>query len=139
MYVVNSLDSYIWLRYDCTKYLSPLFRDEFCSFLVMPCCISKENYGHVRKISLENDQLDAHLIYFTIRLLYSSPCFQHYMFIIRRLNCIDAASGIFISVSGRLVHRLRDFSLNLCTGRPLTERKIPDAASIHFSLLLMSM
>ena len=25
---------------------------------------------------LDNDQLDAHLLYFTIRLLYSSTCFQ---------------------------------------------------------------
>ena len=42
----------------------------------------------------DNDQLDAYLLYFTIRLLYSSTCFKHYMLIIRRLNCIDAASGI---------------------------------------------
>ena len=88
-------------------------------------------------ISLDNDQLDAHLLYFTIRPLQSSTCFEHYMLIIRRSNCIDAASGIVISVSGRPVHRLREnwlnqFSLNLCTGRPLTERTIPDAASIQF-------
>ena len=37
------------------------------------------------------------------------------------LNCIDAASGILTSVRRRPVHRLREFSLNLCTGRPLTE------------------
>ena len=41
-------------------------------------------------------------------LLYSSTCFKHYMFIIRRLNYIDAASGIVLSVSGRPVHRLRE-------------------------------
>ena len=58
-------------------------------------------------ISLDNDQLDAHLLYFTIRPLQSSTCFEHYMLIIRRLNCIDAASGIVLSVSGRPVHRLR--------------------------------
>ena len=45
-------------------------------------------------ISLDNDQLDAHLLYFTIRPLQSSTCFEHYMLIIRRLNCIDEASGI---------------------------------------------
>ena len=63
------------------------------------------------------------------------------MLIIRRLNCTDAASGIFLSVSGRPVHRLREnkFSLNLCTGQPLNERAIPDAASIQFNLLMMSM
>ena len=43
---------------------------------------------------LGNDQPDTQLLYFTIRLLWSSPCFEHYMLIIRRLNCIDAASGI---------------------------------------------
>ena len=45
-------------------------------------------------INLDNDQLDANLFYFTIRPLKSSTCFEHYMLIIRRLNCIDAASGI---------------------------------------------
>jgi len=43
---------------------------------------------------LDNDQLDTHLIYFKILLLQSSTCFEHYMLIIRRFNCIDAASGI---------------------------------------------
>ena len=38
------------------------------------------------------------------------------MFIIKRLNCIDAVSGIVLSVSGRPVHRLRE-----STGRPQTE------------------
>jgi hypothetical protein len=61
------------------------------------------------------------------------------MLITRRLNCIDAASGIVLSVSGLPVHSLGEFSLNLCTGRPLTERKIPDAESIQFNLLMMSM
>ena len=42
---------------------------------------------------LDNDQIDTHLLYFTIHLLQSSTCFEHYMLIIRR-NCIDAASGI---------------------------------------------
>ena len=57
-------------------------------------------------ISLDNDQPDAHLLYFTIGPLQSSTCFERYMLIIRRLNCIDAASGIVLSVSGRPVHRL---------------------------------
>ena len=76
-------------------------------------------------ISLDNDQPDAHLLYFTIRPIQYSTCFEHYMLIIRRLNCIDAASDIVLSVSGQV-----EFSLNRCTGRPLTERTIPDAASI---------
>jgi len=28
-------------------------------------------------ISLDNDQLEAHLLYFTIRPLHSSTCFKH--------------------------------------------------------------
>ena len=76
-------------------------------------------------ITLHNDQLDSHLLYFTIRPLKSSTCFEHYMLIIRRVNCIDTASGIV--------------PLNLYTGRPLTERTIPDAVSIQFDLLMMSM
>jgi len=59
-------------------------------------------------IILDSDQLDAHLLYFTIRPLQSSICFEHYMLIIRRLNCIDTASGIVLSVSGCPVHRLRE-------------------------------
>ena len=51
-------------------------------------------------------QRDAHLLYFTIYLLYSSTCFEHNMLIIKRLKYIDAASGIVLSVSGRPVHRL---------------------------------
>jgi len=45
-------------------------------------------------IILDNDQRDTHLLYFTVRLFHSSTCFKHYMLIIRRLNCIDATSGI---------------------------------------------
>jgi len=84
-------------------------------------------------IGLDNDQLDAHLLYFTIHPLQSSICFKHCVLILRRLNCIDAASGIVLSVSCRPVHRLMT-----CTRRPLTERTIPDAASIQFNLLMMS-
>jgi len=45
------------------------------------------------------------------------------MLIIRRMNCIDAASGILtLKTSDSLVFRVR----------------IPDAASIQFGLLMMS-
>ena len=70
---------------------------------------------------LDNDQRDVHLLYFTIYFLHSSTCLEHYVIIIRRWNCIDAASGIVFSVSGRPVHRLGEFSPNLGTGRPQTE------------------
>ena len=43
---------------------------------------------------LDNNQLDTQLLYFTIRLLQSSKSFEHYMRIIRRVNCIDVAFGI---------------------------------------------
>jgi hypothetical protein len=56
-------------------------------------------------VILDNDQLDTHLLYFTIYLLHSSTRFEHFMLIISRMNCIDAASGIVLSVSGRPVHR----------------------------------
>ena len=45
-------------------------------------------------VILDNNQLDTQLLYFTIRLLQSSTCFENYMLIIRRVNCINAASGI---------------------------------------------
>ena len=45
------------------------------------------------------------------------------------LNCIDAAPGIVFPVIGCTVNR---FSLNLCTGKPLTGRTKPDSASVQF-------
>ena len=60
------------------------------------------------------------------------------MLIIRRLNCIDAASGIVTLskwLSGAQVER--EFFLNLCTGGHLLRVTIPDAASIQFNLLMM--
>jgi len=60
------------------------------------------------------------------------------MLIVRRLNCIDASSGIVLAVSGHPVHRLGDNSPNLCIRGPLTEETIPDAASMNFNLLMIS-
>ena len=67
-------------------------------------------------IILDNDQLDTHYKAFIIIL---------YMF--RALHAHHQEFELYWciwyrhSVSGRPVHRLREFSLNLCTGRPLTE------------------
>ena len=68
-------------------------------------------------INLDNDQLDTQLFYFTILnftiTLWSSTYFEHYMLIIRRLNFIDAASGIVTLskwLSGAQVER--EFSLS---------------------------
>ena len=61
---------------------------------------------------LGNDRLDTQLLYFTIHLLCSSTCFEHYMLIIRRLNYIDAASGIVTLnnwLSGAHVHRTASY------------------------------
>jgi hypothetical protein len=59
------------------------------------------------------------------------------MLIIRRLNCIDAASGIVTLskwLSGAQVER------ELCApDSNLLRVTIPDATSIQFSLLMMSM
>ena len=63
------------------------------------------------------------------------------MFIIRRMKCIDAASGIVTLIkwpSGAQIER-EGSSLSTCApdGQLLTVT-IPDAASIQFNLLMMS-
>ena len=65
------------------------------------------------------------------------------MLIIRRLNCIDAASGIVTLSkwpSGAQVEReLLHSSLSTCAPDDhLLRVTIPDAASIQFNLLMMS-
>ena len=57
-------------------------------------------------ISLDNDQLDAHLLYFILQCVHYNPL--HVSSINahnQEVNCIDAASDIVLSVSGRPVHR----------------------------------
>ena len=78
------------------------------------------------KMILDCDQLDAHLLHFTIRPLKSSTCFEHYVLIIRRLNVIDAASGIVLSVIGRPVHRLRESWLEWLTPTSSLSTCAPD-------------
>ena len=53
--------------------------------------------------TLVNDQLDAQIVYFIIRLLQSSTCFEQ-----RRAHHQEVKLNYW-------------FSLNLCTGRSLTE------------------
>jgi len=79
-------------------------------------------------VILDNDQLDTHLLYFTIRLLKFSTCFEHYMLIIRRLNCIDAANGIV---------PLSKWPFGAPDGH-LLRVTIPDTSSIQSNLLMMS-
>jgi hypothetical protein len=66
------------------------------------------------------------------------------MLIIKRMNCIDAASGIVTVskwLSGAQVEReLRSSSFPTCApNRHLLRVMIPDAASIQFNLLMMSL
>ena len=78
---------------------------------------------------------------FIFKYLYYIPLHvsSNVMLIIRRLNCINTASGIVSLVGGLPVHRLRENSRNLCTGRPPMRVTIPDAILIQFNLLMMSM
>jgi len=46
------------------------------------------------------------------------------------------ASGIITPIGGRPVHRLREDSLNLCTGRPPTECDDTRCCIIQFYLLM---
>jgi len=98
-------------------------------------CIMDDIFKTFYLISLDNDQLDAQLLYF-----YNTSTKIPYMFRAlyahhQEVNCIDTSPGIILSVSGHPVHRLRE---KLCTGWTLTERTIPDAASVQFNLLMMS-
>ena len=55
-------------------------------------------------IILDNDQRDAHLLYFTIYLLHSSTCSEHYMLIVRRLNCINPYPTALPYGNGMVLH-----------------------------------
>ena len=53
----------------------------------------------------DNDQLDAHLLYFTICPLQSSTCFEHYMLIIRRLivlmqHLVSSSQSVAVRCTG---------------------------------------
>jgi len=52
--------------------------------------------------------------------------FRAHVLIIRS-NLYYTASGIITPIGGRPVHRLREDSLNLCTGRPPKGVMIPEA------------
>ena len=65
-------------------------RRKECKDSCIICCVvvdfnqnssAPKRYGvTLRCLSLDNDQLDAHLLYFTIRPLQPSTCYEHYMF-----------------------------------------------------------
>ena len=56
-------------------------------------------------IILVTDRLNAKNSCFIISLLYSSTCFEHCLFIIKRPKLYYTASGIITPVGGRPVHR----------------------------------
>jgi len=86
-------------------------------------------------IILDSDQLEAHLLYFAICLLQSATCFEHQE--VELYWCSIWYHPLSQWPSGAQVER-EQFSLSLCTGWPLTERMILDAASVQFNLLMMS-
>ena len=52
--------------------------------------------------------------------------FRAHVLIVRRAKLYYTASGVIIPADGRPVHRLREDSLNLCTGRPPIGVMIPE-------------
>ena len=93
-------------------------------------------------IILDNDQLEAQLLYFTISLLNplhvsSIICSSSGGWIVLMQHLVSSSQSVAIRCTG-WERTAEQFSLNLCTGWPLTGRTIPDAASIQFNLLMMS-
>jgi len=99
-WVVHTARSWIELVYYGTVQLGYIITQPFRLVLCIVAMHLITNLG--------NDQLDTQLLYFTIGLLWYSTCFEHYMLIIRRLNFIDAASGIVTLSKWCPVHRLRE-------------------------------
>ena len=95
-------------------------------------------------ISLDNDQLDAHLLYFILQYVYYNPlhvssiiCSSSGGWIVLMQHLVSSSQSVAVRRTG-WERTAEQFSLNLCTGRPLTEGTIPDVASIQFNLLMMS-
>ena len=53
--------------------------------------------------------------------------FRAHVLIIRRSKLYYTASGIITPIGGRLVHRMREDSFNLCSRRPPIGVLIPEA------------
>ena len=81
-----------------------------------------------KSLNLDKDQLDAQFFYFILQYIHNNPLHvssinAHH----QEVNCIDAASGIVLSVSGRPVHMLREFSLNRKHGTGIQSRTTPES------------
>ena len=91
-------------------------------------------------ISLDNDQLDAFLLYFTIRPLQSSICFEHYMLIIRRLNCIVLMKHLVSSSQSVASSAQVGGALQPVLSQPVHRAATDwEGDTIQFNLLMMSM
>ena len=60
-------------------------------------------------------------------LFHVSKCFEHHMLIVRKSKLFYTDSGIITPIGGRPMHRLRESSLKLCTGRSPISLMIPEA------------
>ena len=90
---------------------------------------------NILSLSSDNDQLDAHLLYFTIRPLQSTTCFKHYMLIIRRMDLLmlhlESSAGISlvtcwnpryrVPLAGRSSFQLRGVSVRY--GMPILRQR----------------
>jgi len=89
---------------------------------------------------LANNQPDA-FFYVFIYSFHLSTCFEHQVFIIRRLNCIKTTTGTISLCSDCLVCQSGGNCSSLLTGIPsshLHRLIIPDNALKQLDLLMMS-
>jgi hypothetical protein len=85
-------------------------------------------------ITLVNDQLDAQLLYFIIRLLQSSTCFEQRHAHHQEVSCTNTASGIVT-----LCKWPSSMQVSTCIPDSHLQRMtIPDAVLIQFDFLMMS-
>ena len=89
-------------------------------------------------ITLVNDQLDAQLLYFIIRLLQSSTCFEQRHAHHQEVSCTNTASGIVTLCKWPSDMQVeKELLLDLHTGRQ-QRVNIPDAVLVQSDLLIMS-
>ena len=111
------------------------------NLITLHCCYFTDYFHIVLKIHglkfLVNNQPDA-LFHEFIYSFHLSTHFEHQVFIIRRLNCINTSSGMISPCKWLLGMPVRN---SLLTGIPsshLHRQIIPDDVLIQFDLLMMS-
>jgi len=110
---------YSWLhigKLSCTISTSSLFPDFYVLLTI-----------HLSIFISVINQLDAQNFYFYNKFISCLYMFRAHVFIIRRSKVHYTASGIITPIGDRLVHRLKESSLNLCTRRPPICVMIPEA------------